>query len=323
LYLTNRQWLRRAGGICTWAAVLGTSISAFATPTPRPTAPSPSYVIPNQVVIISIDGLRPDALSERGTPYIWALSRRGSYSLSAETVTPSETLPGHSSMVSGVLPKIHKMTWDDNQYRADKGPIQVPTLFTVAKTAALQVVMVVGKEKLRHLAPANGIYVEDLRGDDAVVNEAIVRAMLPFDVLFVHLPSVDLNGHVTTWMSPSYVGQVNDTDRAVGRLLTAIPATATVILTADHGGLGANHGLEVNENMKIPWMISGPRILPNHALKVGIKTMDTAVTAAAILGLQIPGADVTGKVVSEAILPVAPMPDVIPSPAYGDDDLSY
>ena len=314
---------RRALSLLAFVATAAAAPLSAATPTPRPTAASPSYLAPNQVVIISIDGLRPDALSELGTPNIFRLSRRGSYSLTADTVTPSETLPGHSSMLSGVLPKIHKMTWDDNQYRADKGPIQVPTLLTVAKNAALQTVMVVGKEKMRHLAPANGIYVEDLRGDDAVVNEAIVRAMLPFDVLFVHLPSVDLTGHSNTWMSPNYMTQLAGTDRAVGRLLSAIPATATIILTADHGGLGANHGVECNENMKIPWMISGPRIQANRAIKVNVKTMDTAVTAAAILGLQIPGADVSGKILSEAILPYAPMPDVIPSPAYGDDSFNY
>src|SRR6185436_4960331 len=99
------------------------------------------------VVIISIDGLRADALSAERTPNIFALGKRGSYTLNAQTSTFPQTLPNHASMVSGGPPSIHKMTWDD--YQAAKPNIAVPTIFTAAQTVGLRTVMVVGKEKLR------------------------------------------------------------------------------------------------------------------------------------------------------------------------------
>ena len=36
-----------------------------------------------------------------------ALALRGAYTWAARTVTPSETLPGHASMLSGEEPKVH------------------------------------------------------------------------------------------------------------------------------------------------------------------------------------------------------------------------
>ena len=56
------------------------------------------------------------------------------------------------------------------------------------------------------------------------------------NLLFVHLPQVDLTGHASGWMSAEYLAQLQQTDEAVGRLVALLPPEATVILTADHGG---------------------------------------------------------------------------------------
>jgi predicted AlkP superfamily pyrophosphatase or phosphodiesterase len=298
-----RDFLRgRATAVLVASALLGAGATDAAA------SPRRSF----QVVIISIDGLRPDALSEAATPNIMRLARRGSYTLRAETVTPSETTPGHASMLSGYTPKVHKITWDE--WKPEKGNITVPTLLSTAKACAFQTVMVVGKNKLQHVAPQGGIFVFAPRGDDDVINEAVVRALLPFDILFVHLPNVDLVGHSKGWMSSEYMTQLSYTDQSLGRLLSAIPANATIILSADHGGSAFDHGTERSQNMTIPWMISGPGIAVGKALTTHVKTMDTAVTAASILGLFMP-ADTQGKTITEAILADGPtMPDIIHDP---------
>jgi hypothetical protein len=320
LYTVER--FRRPFSLLSSAAVLA-ALAGLATASTTKAPPAPAYVYRPQVVIISIDGLRPDVLSVTRTPNIALLAARGSSAAKAETVTPSETLPGHASMLSGVLPSVHRMTWDDNEYRADKGNITVPTLLTVARDAALLPVAVIGKEKLLHLAPAGGVCVRSDRGDDDVVNEAVVRALLPFDVLFVHLPSVDLTGHGKAWMSIDYLAQVSATDRAVGRLLSVLPVNATVILTADHGGSGTNHGENRLENLRIPWIIAGPSILPGKVLATLVNTTDTAATAAAILGLKLPDS-ITGKPVTEAfgplVLRLPSSPSIVPSPGYDEAD---
>jgi hypothetical protein len=59
-----------------------------------------------RVLILSIDGLRPDAIYNSQTdkvkaPFLYALSQAGAASWTAQTVKPSTTLPGHAAMLSG------------------------------------------------------------------------------------------------------------------------------------------------------------------------------------------------------------------------------
>jgi predicted AlkP superfamily pyrophosphatase or phosphodiesterase len=250
------------------------------------------------VAIISIDGLRPDALSATSTPSILGLAQRGSYTFTAQTIFPSTTLPGHASMLTGVEPAAHGITFDEDR---ETFQLQTPTVLALAHAAGKRAVMVVGKPKFRQLAVAGSVdaYVEATRGDDDVVNEAIVELPAGFDLLFVHLPQIDQTGHVSGWMSAEYLVQVQQTDAAVGRLLGQLPAGTTVILTADHGGQLKNHGSKEGCDMTIPWIVAGPRILHRGLLSRPVRTVDTAITALSLLGVAAP-ANAAGKLVSEA-----------------------
>src|SRR5687768_4754241 len=75
----------------------------------QPVAASPV----RHVLLISIDGLRPDAMIEGDTPVLKQLMKRGAYSLTAQTVFPSITLPSHVSMVTGVGPEKHEVLWNE------------------------------------------------------------------------------------------------------------------------------------------------------------------------------------------------------------------
>jgi arylsulfatase A-like enzyme len=279
------------------------SLTPVAVGTPRP-VPTPSP----KVVIISIDGLRPDAIgpsmpTQVPAPNITGLARRGAFTWKAQTISPSMTLPAHASMLSGVTPSVHGLMWDD--YQPDKGCITIPTVFSIAEAAGLRTVMVVGKEKFRHLDVAGTVDVFDLatRGDADVANEAVVQVQAGFDLMFVHLPDTDLCGHVNGWLSATCALKVAAADVAVGRILAALPPETTVILTADHGGHQATHGSTMPEDMTIPWMIAGPRITrAGRELTRPVRTVDTAATALFVLGLALPPS-ATGTVVLEAFSP--------------------
>jgi len=264
------------------------SLTAPATATPSATPTLTPMPIPARVVIISIDGLRPDGLLQASSPNILALARRGSYTWQAQTVFPSVTLPAHTSMLTGFLPEAHKITW--NSYRPEAGTVGVPTIFSLAHEAGLRTVMVVGKEKFEHLHVPNAVdeYVFARNGDNDVVEQAMVQAQAGFDLMFVHLPNVDYFGHLYGWMSERYIAEIRNTDEAVGRLLAALPEDTTVIVTSDHGGHGLSHGADIPEDMTIPWIIAGPRVLNDYALTTAVITVDTAATAAHVLGLTLP-----------------------------------
>jgi predicted AlkP superfamily pyrophosphatase or phosphodiesterase len=253
-------------------------------------APTPTPTPPPSVAVLSVDGLRADALAKAELPALRGLMARGAYTLSARSVTPSQTLPGHASMLSGTNPGEHQITSDWDSYEPDKGYIAVHTVFSVAKAAGLRTVMVVGKRKLQHLAAPGTVdtFVVAERGDAEVANEAMVQAGTGFAILFVHFPDVDLVGHAEGWMSEAYLRALGRLDEAVGRLLPALPPETTVILTADHGGKGHTHGRDISEDTTVPFIVAGPRVTRRGELTTRVKLTDTAATALWTLGLSLP-----------------------------------
>ena len=266
--------------------------------TPAVPTPTPATAAPVRVVIVSIDGLRPDAVQQVNPPNLTALAKRGAYTWQAQTITPSNTLPSHTSMLSGYLPTRHGITWDE--YLPANGTIKVPTIFIAARRAGRRTAMVAGKEKfntLRDTAEVD-VFVGGTRADPDVADQAVAQIYAGVDLLVVHLPDVDLSGHATSWMSTTYKDKIAKADEALGRILNALPENTTLILTADHGGHAIGHGTTDTLDMSIPWIIAGPRIRQGYAITAAVSTMDTAATAAFILGLTLPG-DIAGKPVLE------------------------
>jgi len=275
-----------------------------------PSAPSAAVPLasptpfPRQVVIVSIDGLRPDAVLKSATGNIQALAARGAYTWEARTIMPSNTLPSHVSMLTAYPPEVHRILWDE--YLPARGRLTVPTLFTAVRAAGMRSVMVVGKNKFDTFKDTGAVdvYLVASGGDDDVAARAAAEAQSGFNLMFVHLPEVDLSGHAKSWMSPTYLDRVVHADQAVGRLLAALPWWATVILTADHGGgsRANNHGSEAACDMTIPWIVSGPGTLRGYRLGTAVHTTDTAATAAWLLGVDLPPG-ITGEPVIEAFAP--------------------
>ncbi len=288
-----------AGGLLVLAALTSACGSSLTQPSAVPTAvatPTPPPP-PPKVALISIDGLRPDALTEEGAPNILALAQRGSYTFAAQTVFPSTTLPSHTSMLTGVEPGAHGITFDE--YR-DTFQLTTPTVLGLVRNAGKRTVMVVGKAKFKQFFVTGSVdsYVLATRGDVDVVNEAIARLPIGFDLLFVHLPQVDHTGHASGWMSAEYMAQLQQTDEAVGRLVGLLPPETTVILTSDHGGQLKAHGTRDKTDMTIPWIIAGPRVVHRGVLSRPVRTVDTALTVLSVLSVT-PPSHCTGKLVSE------------------------
>jgi arylsulfatase A-like enzyme len=261
-----------------------------------------------RVLILSIDGLRPDAISLAPMPNLLNFMQTSAYNLAAQTIRPSVTLPSHASMLTGYCPSDHGVNWND--YIPENGYAIGTDLFDIAHAAGLETWMVVGKRKLEQVTEPSSltgfVYVADR---DLVVTERLL-AEFPenFSVLFVHFATPDGMGHKYGWLSPEQLSVVFRADEAFGQLLAALDARSLrsetlIIVTADHGGHGTSHGSSMPEDMNIPWIASGPGIRPGP-LATTVHTMDTAATAAFALGLE-PPADWDGVPVFEAFgLPI-------------------
>lgn len=287
---------------------LTASSTATATETPAPTLTPTPAPLARRVLILSIDGLRPDLISLAPMPNLQALMQNGAYTLTAQTVYPSVTLVSHSSMLVGVCPSKHGVNWND--YIPKNGIAQGVDLFDLAHAAGLQTVMHVGKEKLKQITdPASLDIFTYVNDRDLVVAKRLTDDFPEnFGVLFVHFPLVDGMGEVYGWLSSQQVSVARRADEALGLILAALDerglrGETLIIVTADHGGHDTTHGSTMPEDMTIPWIAAGAGIQPKQ-LTTQVHTMDTAATAAFALGLEIP-AEWDGVPVYEAFgLPV-------------------
>ena len=290
--------------------------SQTATPTATTTAtetstltftPTPA-VHASRVLILSIDGLRPEAISMASMPNLLTLMQTSAYTLYAKTVYPSVTLISHASMLTGECPSKHGVDWND--YRPERGYAMGTDLFDIAHAAGLQTVMYVGKEKLRQITEPSStdqfVYINDR--DSVIIDRLIEEFPQDFGLLFIHFPTPDGMGHSYGWLSSQYLSVLFRADEAIGILLAELEARnlrgeTLIIITADHGGHATTHGSSMPEDMTIPWIALGPGVQPKQ-LTTTVHTMDTAATAAFVLGLGIP-AEWDGVPVYEAFgLPV-------------------
>ncbi|KKU11902.1 hypothetical protein A3G55_02850 [Candidatus Giovannonibacteria bacterium RIFCSPLOWO2_12_FULL_44_25] len=89
----------------------------------------PSTFYAEKVVLISIDGLSSEVLLKTFPDLIKVFVENGSYSWKARSVFPSQTVPAHISMISGVVVLSHGFI---SNWMPFSSKISVPTIFSTA-----------------------------------------------------------------------------------------------------------------------------------------------------------------------------------------------
>jgi predicted AlkP superfamily pyrophosphatase or phosphodiesterase len=272
------------------------------------------------VVLVSIDGLRPDAIEASGAETLQRLIQEGAYSLQARTIVPSKTLPSHTSMLTGVSPAKHGVTWNEDRVE-ETGRVAVPTVFDLADSAGLRTAAFFGKAKFRHLVGTESLdyWATAPRGMEIfpatrMVEDVkrLVKYRSP-QLLFIHIPDPDLAGHSAGWMTLPYRLAVRRADAAVREIWEIgrkrFGDDFVLIVTADHGGHERTHGTEAAVDMTIPWIVWGKGVKPGRITR-RITTYDTAATTLWLLGIRTPafwdGSAVTEAFIPAALLPAAP-----------------
>jgi predicted AlkP superfamily pyrophosphatase or phosphodiesterase len=236
----------------------------------------------NHVVIVSVDGLRGDAIMALDDPeahLVRIAARAGT--LNARTDPHmTVTLPNHASMMTGRLvrgPDGHGWegngTPEEGQTIHDNAGKQLASVFDVAKQAGVRTALIAGKKKfvLFEEGFAAGLdmslQVDPL--DASLATEALLSDLPDADrsLHFVHYALTDYAGHGFGWdLTPesSYLTAVVQVDREIGRIIAAIDADAglagstALIITADHGGGAPHESHEKAEfwiNYVIPFMV--------------------------------------------------------------------
>ena len=256
----------------------------------------------NKVILISIDGMRPDGVMQCGNPFVEEMMRLGSYTLTAKTVLPSVTLPCHMSMFHSVPPTRHGI--GTNLYTPMVRPLN--GLFEQIAAAGGVSAMYYGWEPLRDVARPGSLkfagylnaYAEDAT-DGKLTDLALERMEKSApDFVFLYMVETDeKGGHDNGWMSPAYLGCISAAIDNVRRVYEAFGDRYTVIVTADHGGHDRSHGTDMPEDTTIPMFFLGSRFTAGKALE-DVSILDLTPTIADILAVQ-PAPEWEGKSLAE------------------------
>lgn len=250
-----------------------------------------------KVILVVIDGCRPDAIAQAATPAIDSLIASGASTMTARTVAPPLTLPAHFSLLTSLNPRDHHVT--TNTDRPSLAP-RTCSIIETMKKQGLTTAIAYSWEPLRNLAPPKALdasfYLDTHRTghtDLDIVDYAIrmLTRQLP-DFFFLYLEGVDQAGHDHGWMSPPYLAAVERADAAVGQLLQALASAGlandyAIVLQSDHGGQGRQHLEQTDKVMTIPWIAHGAGIRRGHPIQSAVSILDTAPVIARLMGLPL------------------------------------
>ena len=237
----------------------------------------------DSVVAISVDGLNTDALGKLGparTPHLHDLMDSGASTLNARTEHElTITLPNHTGMVTGRRIEAatggHGVTWNDDRRRpatvqAAAGQ-RVESVFTQVTAAGGSTALFASKTKFSLWKRSWPLSIDTTRIqlDNTRLARSVRRDLRDDEraFRFVHLSLPDAAGHEHGFMSPRYLRAVQQVDALVGSIVDAVRddtelvGRTAIILTSDHGGLGASHSdARRLANYRVAFMVAGPGI---------------------------------------------------------------
>lgn len=244
-----------------------------------------------KVLMILVDGMRPDSLEKSGHSFIEEMKAKGSYSLEAQTVMPSVTLPCHMSLFHSVPPERHGIL--ENTYTAQVRPILglCEQLRANQKTSAFfhnwsELRDLTRPGSLDHCCFLSGDRLTYEATNKMLTDNAIeyINSQSP-DFTFLYLGHVDEVGHRYGWMSEEYIQSVYDSWVCIEKAVSSVPEDYTIIVLADHGGHDRGHGTNMPEDMTIPVLMKGKSFAPGKIIP-NANIIDIAPTITSLLGVQ-------------------------------------
>ena len=208
----------------------------------------------DKVLIVSIDALHPNALSENVAPALHALRTAGQYTPHGRSVHPPKTLIAHTTMLTGLPPERHGKR--DNDWRPGEAQVKHPTLFNDLKTLGFGTAYFYAKPKLGYLTtPAVD--------EHALVPDGGTHQAMKFlrkegrRSVFLHVSGLEYAGARSGWLSPDYLDELSYIDLMLSPLFEQVRKDGKylIVVVSDHAGHEQLHGTQHPEDYKLPLLV--------------------------------------------------------------------
>ena len=254
-----------------------------------------------KVLIIGLDGARPDAVRAADTPNIDTLVRRGVVSWNAETEPLTSSGPAWTSLLTGVHTEKHDVRAND----AIVDEKSCETFFRILKNRDPAIRCVAHSNWapiITEIFEAGALDVSSSGGPDREITRHLVADIADGagDLYFVQLDEVDGAGHDYGYSprSQGYLRKIEEADHRIGEILDAVDARPRwedwlLCLVSDHGGIGTGHGGSTPEEQTILFIVAGAAIARKGEIPVSVcgppQIVDVVPTIAEFLGAQAEG----------------------------------
>lgn len=253
-----------------------------------------------RVIVVVLDGLRPDAITRFGLQNILRLARNGASTFDARTVSPSVTAAAMGSLLTGAAPSHHGLESERFHIPRAKGALH-PVAHELARcgmpsSGFMAHVPWLIRPLARRIARTLGLTTVRFRGNNATQVLEAARTQLRIQdtgLILLHWADADRAGHEHGWMSDAYGQAAVAMDRALGQLMRVVDLSdrsTVMIALADHGGGGRalrHHNSDHPADRTIPVIFAGGGVRPG-TLPAGISLLDVPATILTLLGIPRP-----------------------------------
>lgn len=265
-----------------------------------------------RVVLVVLDGLRPDAITAFDLPHLQRLARLGAATTTAQTVAPSVTAAAMTSLLTGVEPALHGVQSDRFHIPRSAIPVSpLPGTLSAAgfpSAAYLARISSIWRGIAARISRQVGVgevrFVGETAPEILLAARNTLRTQRRGLILF-HWPDADRAGHDHGWMSPEYAAAARRMDGALGMLASFadVPEDPHTLLIAmaDHGGGGIDskdHESDHPLDRTIPVLLAGGGVVPGE-LAPDTTLLDVPATVLWALGVVRP-ASYQGRPLAEA-----------------------
>lgn len=282
------------------------------------TAPSLQEMEPEHVIVFALEGIANESIQDGTMPVLNQMSREGSVTWSATSISPALTVPAMASLVTGLPVEKHRITQEWETYDFSRAFLRAPTLFDYMDLAAGRDTAIFWMDERFYQLSRPEIYVDAQMCGQSKPNcqpETMVEYVHDYlrkvtserghgfrlftvpHLLLVHLPTAARAGLKNGWNSQSYEKASQAVDTAIGRIVSlyhefgALTTTMVVVIglnPANHGsteGPGFTTGA-FNSSMTVPFIAWGANIKSGHHIKSPVSILDTSATVLQALGLE-------------------------------------